>query len=159
MMTNFQIIGLCSALLLFSCSNNTNDSGAVIDTFQKTEKLNITSISDEVAFDRLKNNCYACHNPNSESHDEILAPPLAGIKHKYKKKYPEEEVFIEHMSKFINSPTKEKALMKGPVKRFGVMPKTALHKTEIQELVQYIYNNDLETPEWFQEHFEEKHGK
>ena len=158
-MNNFYLIAFCSALLFLGFINDTNDSTDSIKTYQKSERLNITTISNEVALERLKINCYACHNPNSQSHDDILAPPLAGIKHKYKKTYPQEEIFIEQMTDFINSPSQEKAIMKGPVKRFGVMPKTALSEIEIQELVKYIYNNDLETPVWFQEHFEEKHGK
>ncbi|GAB5552526.1 MAG: hypothetical protein Sapg2KO_21170 [Saprospiraceae bacterium] len=48
--------------------------------------------------------------------------------------------------------------MKGPIKRFGLMPKTTLSKNEIQELVKYIYHEELETPKWFPEHFEEEHA-
>ncbi len=158
-MNTFHIISLLCTLILFGFNNITNSE---IKPFEKNpikKVQKIAVISDEVALDRLKNNCYACHNPNSKSHDDILAPPLAGIKQKYKKQYPKEKVFIEKMSDYIAMPTEENALMKGPVKRFGVMPKTALSKTEIQELVKYIYNNEIEAPVWFQEHFEEKHGK
>ena len=63
------------------------------------------------------------------------------------------------MSEFVAMPSKENALMKGPVKRFGLMPKPALEMEEIQELVKYIYNNELEIPKWFSGHFEEKHGE
>jgi cytochrome c553 len=158
-MNKIHIIGLFSAILLFSCSNESNNAIARVEKNPNSENSNIPLISSAIALDRLSSNCYACHNPNSESHDDILAPPLAGIKHKYKKQYPNEQEFIAQMSGFIDLPTKEKALMKGPVKRFGVMPKTTLSKTEIQELVKYIYNNPLESPEWFAKHFEEKHGE
>lgn len=159
MINNSFLIGIFSTLFLFNCTREPNSSVIAIGANQNTEIQNIPSISKELALDRLKNNCFSCHNPNSESHDEMLAPPLAGIKNKYKKHYPQEEEFIEQMSSFIDSPSEEKALMKGPVKRFGLMPKTALSKSEIQELVKYIYNNDIETPEWFEEHYNEKHDK
>ncbi|RYM34663.1 c-type cytochrome [Brumimicrobium glaciale] len=158
-MNKIHIIGLFSTIFLFSCGNEPNKDISAVNINPNSETQNITVISNEVALDRLSNNCFACHNPNSESHDDILAPPLAGIKHKYKKHYPNEQEFITQMTEFVDSPTKEEALMKGPVKRFGVMPKTALSKKEVQELVQYIYNNEIESPEWFEEHFEEKHGK
>jgi hypothetical protein len=70
----------------------------------------------------MKLNCYACHNPKSTSHDNIIAPPLVATKYRYKKSYPEREDFIQNMTAFIANPTKENALMRGPVKRFGVMP-------------------------------------
>jgi hypothetical protein len=118
----------------------------------------VNKLPEENGKNILFTTCYTCHNPKVASHDALLAPPLAGIKYKYKKIYPNEVEFITKMTEFIAHPSKEKAVMKGPVKRFGLMPKTALIKEEIEEVVRYIYNNELETPSWFSEHFEEHHG-
>lgn len=154
-----QLTAILGSFFLFSCSNVENNAVQPIEVNPNPKTIKIASISDDIALDRLKNNCYACHNPKTESHDDILAPPLAGIKRKYKKHYPKEANFIEQMTEFIDSPSEEESLMRGPVKRFGLMPKTALSKNEIQELVKYIYNNEIEAPVWFQSHLEEKHGK
>ena len=48
--------------------------------------------------------------------------------------------------------------MKGPLRRFGLMPKNNLNDEEVKALVAFIYDNDIEAPSWFAEHFEEQHG-
>lgn len=104
----------------------------------------------------LKMHCYACHNPNTASHDEIIAPPLAGIKSHYFKAYPEKVLFTEAMESFVKNPQTEKALMKGPVTRFGLMPKPAVSEDELKKIVAYILDQELEVPIWWADH---KKGK
>lgn len=104
----------------------------------------------------LKKHCYACHNPNTASHDEIFAPPLAGIKSHYFKAYPEKVLFTEAMESFVKNPQTEKALMKGPVTRFGLMPKPAVSEDELKKIVAYILDQELEVPIWWADH---KKGK
>jgi len=145
-------------LVLYGCNNKPNNLSKELNNEEQMEIKAIMSISNKDGLSMLQTNCYSCHNPNSESHDNMLAPPLAGIKYKYKKLYKTEELFIAQMSDFIDKPTKENAVMKGPVRRFGLMPKTSLSKTEIQELVKYIYHTELAIPAWFSEHFEEEHN-
>lgn len=107
----------------------------------------------------LQTTCYACHNPKSASHDQMLAPPLVGIKQRYSREYTSRESFVEHLSAFVQAPSEAAALMKGPIRRFGLMPKTALTKQQIIAVAEYIYDHKLEAPEWFPEHFQEKHGQ
>ena len=106
----------------------------------------------------LKKHCYACHNPNTNSHDDIIAPPLAGIKKHYSEAYPKKEDFSKAMIEFVKNPSSEKSLMKGPVKRFGLMPKPAVTDQEIQQIVTYIRDSELEKPKWFDAH-EKGHGE
>ncbi|WP_075349488.1 c-type cytochrome [Algoriphagus marinus] len=105
----------------------------------------------------LKKHCYACHNPNTNSHDDIIAPPLAGIKKHYSDAYPEKADFSKAMMEFVKNPTAEKSLMKGPVKRFGLMPKPVVSEEEIKQIVTYIRDSELEKPKWFDAH-EKGHG-
>ncbi len=102
--------------------------------------------------------CYVCHNPQSVSHDEILAPPLVAVKYRYKSAYPEKEAFINAMINFVKEPSEDKALMRGPVKRFGVMPTILLSDSQLKMIVGYIYDKALEEPDWFAQHFEAQHG-
>jgi hypothetical protein len=141
-----------------SCNSQPKSNENTPISQNKAEMQSIDLNALEAGLIGLQTNCYSCHNPNAESHDNMLAPPLAGIKFKYMSFYPEEDVFIKKMSEFVAMPSKENALMKGPIKRFGLMPKPALQKEEIQELVKYIYHNELEIPNWFSGHFEEQHG-
>jgi cytochrome c2 len=123
--------------------------------------LNLAENQSDLVVDGLtllKKHCYSCHNPNTNSHDDIIAPPLAGIKRHYSDAYPEKEAFSKAMIEFVKNPTSEKSLMKGPVKRFGLMPKPVVTDQEIKEIVLFIRDSELEKPKWFDEH-EKGHGK
>lgn len=98
----------------------------------------------------LKTKCYICHNPSSNSHDELLAPPMAAVKMRYNMQFPEKEQFIDHMNKFMLDPGKENAIMFGAVEKFGVMPKILTDEKVVRDIVTYIHENELEKPEWFQ---------
>ena len=159
-MKKYQLIILSlSLILLWSCNRQPANKDEEVSSKElaKIENLQLFSKEEGLAF--LKTNCYACHNPKSESHDNMLAPPLAGIKFKYKKLYPDRAKFIARMTDYIHHPSKENTLMPGPVKRFGLMPESPLDKDNIRRIVAYIYDNPLEIPDWFQGHFEEEHGK
>lgn len=147
-----------SLMIIWGCDNKPQGVSRIENTQEKTEIKGPSVLSITDGLMKLKTNCYVCHNPNAESHDNMLAPPLAAVKFKYSELYPEKELFVDKMSEFVDNPTVEHAVMKGPVKRFGLMPKTALAKTEVEELILYIFNNELEYPSWFPSHFEEMHG-
>lgn len=136
-------------------------------TSTPTEKVSLTIEKEEVneeelsnpseALSLLSNTCYTCHNPQTNSHEEILAPPLAGIKQRYLRESPERTNFIELMTAFVIKPNEEASLMKGPVRRFGLMPMTALKEEQIRAIVTYIFDNELPEPAWFAEHEKEMH--
>ena len=135
------------SLILISCNSGVKN---------KKEEKDYTS--NEV-HKMIKMNCYTCHNPNSESHDAILAPPFIAVKRRYKMEFDNKEEFVRAMSEFTYVPSIDTYLMKGAVNKFGLMPRTALSKKQLEFVAEYIWENDLEEPEWFQEHFEEEHGE
>lgn len=148
------------ALLAISCNNKPKNIDKEVVASEKQSIENIVPLSVEKGKNVLQMHCFSCHNPKSESHDNMLAPPLAGIKYKYKNLYSDRAEFIAKMSDFVFEPTKDNAVMKGPVKRFGLMPKTTLmSKEEVFEVVAFIYDNEMDVPQWFPEHFEDQHGK
>lgn len=156
--TSFYPFFILVIILLGCNSEPANKEEKVSEQDEKVIK-DLVLLSPEEGVANLKTNCYSCHNPQSTSHDEMLAPPLAGIKFKYKNHYPERSEFIYKMSNFVHSPTTENAVMKGPVRRFGLMPKVPMKLEEIRQVVAFIYDNKMEIPEWFSDHFEEQHGK
>lgn len=107
----------------------------------------------------LQKHCYTCHNPKSKSHDEIIAPPLWGMKKHYLETYPEKAAFEKAMIEFIQNPTEEKALMKEPIKRFGLMPRPEVFYEDLQKIVSYIYDNEIENPVWHIEKVNQKKPK
>jgi hypothetical protein len=122
------------------------NSSLKIESTQKSEPLRIREVPDEI-----KTNCYVCHNPKAPSHDAIVAPPLAVVKMRYSRKYRTREAFVNSMTSFLLSPTKENAIMFGAVDQFGLMPVTVLDEKTTRRIVEYIYANKLEEPAWLKD--------
>lgn len=151
---------LVLSVVLFACSREPVVEEITIPATDLAAIADIKPLEVEVGEKMLTQHCYSCHNPQSVSHDEMLAPPLAGIKHRYLQSFPQREAFIYRMSAFVRHPTAEDALMRGPVRRFGLMPPLAtLSADSVLPLIAFIYDNDLPVPEWFPEHFNEKHDQ
>lgn len=107
----------------------------------------------------LKDKCYVCHNPDAASHDELIAPPMAAVKMRYRMWYPDENEFTAALASWVLDPKPEKALMKGAVDRFKVMPSQEFEPGDVQKIALYIYQNKLEEPEWFAAHEKNMHGR
>ena len=105
----------------------------------------------------LETNCYVCHNPTTIE-DNRIAPPMIAIKKRYLMGNNSKEAFIKSIQDFIKNPTEENAKMYGAVKRFGVMPKQAFPEETIKEISDYMFEFEIEKPEWFEEHYNQQHG-
>ncbi|MBR09942.1 MAG: hypothetical protein CMP48_19920 [Rickettsiales bacterium] len=153
MKSNWVTLIVLSTIISVGCAQQKPEN-------KESQAAELTAVSQELSEDAklIETTCYACHNPNTASHDDILAPPLAGIKQRYLRSYPDKEEFVSKMGDFVFEPSEEKAMMFGPVRRFGVMPKTALTKEQVMRIVNYIYANELPEPGWFAEHEREMHG-
>ena len=145
------VYGLCFLLLVVSCTN----------TKPKTEPLNsetnIVNGQEPEGYELMKVQCYACHNPNSPSHDEILAPPLAAVKMRYGMQYKTEAEFVNAMVEWVMDPQESRSFMRGAVVKFKTMPKQLFKEDEIRKIATYIYNDKLEEPQWFAAHQKEMH--
>ena len=47
--------------------------------------------------------------------------------------------------------------MIGAVDKFKAMPKQEFKEDDLTKIASYIYDNEIETPEWFEDHFQQKH--
>lgn len=143
-------------LLLFlgSCKNaskdNNNDSAFLQDE----------NLIDHPGKKLMETNCYVCHSPTATEADRI-APPMVAIKKHYISDDTSKEDFKTAIQEWIKNPSKDKAKMFGAVNRFGVMPKTPYPQETIDQIADYMFDNDIEEPEWFQKHFnqENRQGK
>ncbi len=115
------------------------------------------SISSNEAKKLMENKCYLCHNPTSSEKNRI-GPPMAAIKAKYLEDASNKEEFVNTIWHFVEKPTKEKAKLKGAVKRFGVMPYQKYNEAEIKAIASFMYDYQIEEPAWFKAHWEENHG-
>lgn len=151
------MIKYISALVLigsigFGCSNASKSD--------KVTSQNNTEVGEKEYAEGLKllqQKCYACHSVATKSHDEIIAPPMIAVKTRYKVEYSTKEEFVNAFVEWTANPTKEKALMFGAVTKFNVMPKQEFDKNEIRKIAEYIYDNEIEKPDWFEAHFKVEH--
>lgn len=106
----------------------------------------------------MKTNCLTCHG-NGSSHDDILAPPMMGVKNHYFEEGMTETDFVSSIVEWTKNPTKENSKMPGAVKRFNVMPKQDFDVKEVEAIAKYMYNNEMEKPQWFDQHMKENHSE
>ena len=69
-----------------------------------------------------------------------------------------EEEFVDALVAWTMDPQESRALMRGAVVKFNVMPKQLFKEEEIKKMATYIYNNKLEEPDWFDAHQKEMHA-
>lgn len=146
------VYGLSLLLLTVSCTPTKPKSAEPLNA-----ETNKVSAQEAEGYELAKLQCYACHNPNSPSHDEIIAPPLAAVKMRYGMQYKTEDEFVDAMVEWVMDPQESKALMRGAVVKFKTMPKQLFKEEEIKKIAMYIYNSKLEEPEWFAAHEKEMH--
>jgi len=157
-MMNKKVILLASITALFMSCNQTKKEMSYVDfTSVDIEEMIPNDFQTDEGYELMKINCYVCHNPNSASHDEILAPPFKGVKMHYTRAYSNKEDFVNAVVNWVQNPTEDKALMFGAVNKFKVMPKMELATKDIEKIAVYMYDNDVDEPVWMEEHMNEKH--
>ncbi len=146
------LIPIAALLLLAACKQS-----------EKTDNVDNNNTSAAIDYsvgkELIETNCYACHNPNSASHDDLLAPPFVAIKKRYSMQHSNEADFVSAFLSYVQQPDSSKALMKGAIDEFGVMAPMPIGEEKITAIAQYLYNNEPAQPEWFQQHFNEMHGE
>lgn len=146
------VILISFTFLFFSC--NQTKKGEYADF----EKVSISSNNQEHPGKKLmETNCYVCHSPTATMEDRI-GPPMVAVKKHYISNKTTKEEFIADIQKWILNPNEEDAKMFGAVRKFGVMPKTPFPEETINQIADYMFDNDIEQPEWFEDHFNEEQG-
>ena len=152
-MKNGLIYLVLSVFLLVSCDEDKKNISQLI---KNVPDHSIRQESD--TYNMLKTQCYICHSINAVSHDALIAPPMAAVKKRYLRIYNTKEEFVNAFAKWALDPNKDDAIMRGAVSQFNVMPKQIFKEEDIRKIAAYIFENELERPEWFGEHEKEMHG-
>ncbi|WP_456421398.1 c-type cytochrome [Lutibacter sp.] len=149
MKKNSLVVLILTSIALLSCNTTTKEE-------KKSEEKVISKEITE-GYTLFKNNCYACHSVISKSHDEIIAPPMVAVKRRYKMAYSSKEEFVKAVVAWASDPKEDNALMRGAVNQFKVMPKQLFKKEDLTKIAEYIYDNEIEQPTWFESHFKTMH--
>ncbi|MDH3322350.1 MAG: c-type cytochrome [Flavobacteriaceae bacterium] len=146
----FLILGV---LLFVACNANKKE---VAKTDQNKAGDKVAQV--DASYVLLKKQCYVCHSIDAPSHDDLIAPPMAAVKMRYMNMYDNKDDFVAAVAAWVMNPDSDKALMRGAVTRFKVMPKQNFNEDEIKLIAAYMYDHKLEEPDWFEAHQQEMHG-
>lgn len=142
------LVLLISVIILFSCNSKNNNYEP------------ITGDADLIAYNTqpegkklMETYCYACHNPTVPENGGRIAPPMIAVKTHYLKDGMSKKEFVAEMTSFVEDPSADKVQLRGAFRRFGLMPKQVFPEGSIEKIADYIYDYQIEEPEWFQEHW------
>jgi hypothetical protein len=138
-------------VLLSSCNKQKSSEDFSTNISAKSETENAEALA------LFQQKCYACHSVTTKSHDEIIAPPMIAVKKRYSMQFDNKEDFVNAVVAYAHNPKAENALMPGAINKFKPMPKQAFEVADLKKIAAYIYDNEIETPEWFESHFQENH--
>ncbi len=99
------------------------------------------------AKDNIETVCVVCHSPSADP-DDRLAPPLEIVKRNYLAETSSKEEFTTKMVDFILRPTAEQSMLHSDVEEYGLMDPVGFSEADIRAIVEFIYENDLEKPDW-----------
>ena len=107
-----------------------------------------------------KTYCSACHGvAGGMDMSQRVAPPVFAVRMHYLRPYPDRSEFIAAVADWVEKPDESKTLMPGAVRKFKLMPPVSVSRKDAEVIAAYIYEGDLESPEGFDRHYEEMHGK
>lgn len=144
-----KIVLFLASIALFSC-NKKNENYKPVTEKDKLE------VSDNLEGKKLmETHCYLCHSPSAPEGEGRIAPPMVAIKARYidKEGYNKEE-FIAAVKSFVENPTEDKALMYGAVRKHGLMPKQAFPDGSVEKIANFMFDYQIEEPEWFKSHWQ-----
>jgi cytochrome c553 len=138
-----------ASIALFSCNKKNENYKPVTDN----DKLEVSDNLDGKKL--METHCYLCHSPSAPEGEGRIAPPMVAIKARYidKEGYNKEE-FIAAVKSFVENPTEDKALMYGAVRKHGLMPKQAFPDGSVEKIANFMFDYQIEEPEWFKSHWQ-----
>ncbi|MCB0841256.1 MAG: DUF3365 domain-containing protein [Bacteroidetes bacterium] len=142
------IITITFIVMLSNCTGNSKES----------DKAVYSEADLSMGFNLVETNCFACHNLNPDMTTRV-APPMAMVKTHYIEKNTTQEQFINDLTHFMKNPNEKDTKMPGAIKKYGIMPKMMFSDEQLRAIAVYIYQTDIEKPEWFAEHYEEEKQK
>lgn len=140
-----------SFILLFSLSILVTGCKHQKDPYESISATNTTMENEHPGKALMEKNCYLCHSPSAD-HDNRIAPPMIAIKKHYINSSTTKDEFKKAMQAWIKNPLDSMAKMRGAVRRFGLMPKAFYPEETIDQISEYLYDYEIEQPDWFEDH-------
>lgn len=138
-------------VIVSACKDSKNESGQ--------DMVSVKQSNSHPGKKLIETNCYVCHSPTVGHDDGRIAPPMEAVKRHYKTKEISKEQFVEDIQAWIKMPSEDKTKMPGAIRNYGLMPYTPFPEETIALIADYMYDNKLEVPEWFEDHFNQERGR
>ena len=106
----------------------------------------------------LKDQCMACHVVDGQGGEKKSAPPMYAVWHHYRQAYADKHAFVAAITAWLEQPQKDKAVMMGAIKKFGVMDKLEIDTAQAHSVAEHLYEREFDLPEWYLVHYNKKHG-
>lgn len=134
--------------LLFSCNTDIRKEYVALDGgLHSYEKI----LQEHPGKALLANNCYTCHSPKT-SEENSMAPPMMAVKMQYISEDTSKEDFVNAMVEWSKNPSKKNSKMPDAIKKYGLMPYQFYPESTIRQIADYMFDNEIEFPVWFQAH-------
>ncbi|MCG2431533.1 Tll0287-like domain-containing protein [Aequorivita xiaoshiensis] len=140
-------------LLLSACKNNR-------DEYLGTAQMHAVEgmpTQEHPGKKLMENNCNICHNPKT-AEESIIAPPMVAVKMHYISEETTKAEFVDAMVAWTKEPSVAKSKMPGAIKKFGLMPYQFYPEKTIRQIADYMFDNEIEKPVWFDAHYKKMHG-
>ncbi|ADE54322.1 c-type cytochrome [Coraliomargarita akajimensis] len=93
--------------------------------------------------------CLTCHGVDDKREDQLLAPPLWGVREHYIRVHKTPEAFVTAMVDFMNEPSREKSLMPCSLDRYGLMQAMPLTDEQLRATAVAIFAGQIQRPTWW----------
>ena len=140
--------------LMTGCKDGKNTTATAVDKTTETNGVTLEHPGKKI----METECYVCHSPKIPE-DSRIAPPMIAIKRQYIGASTTKEQFQKDFVNWVKAPTAERSKMPGALERFGIMPYQPFDENEVKLIAEYIYDHEIEKPEWFEAHYQQEHGQ
>ncbi len=146
------IVAFLFSLFILSCNQSKREYSSI------SESNDMVVTNDFEGKKLMETHCYLCHGATAPENQGRVAPPMVAIKARYIDiEGLNKEDFIKYVSTFVENPSEELAMMKGAVKKHGLMPKQTFPKGSVEKIAAFMFDYKIDEPEWFKAHWE-SHG-
>ncbi len=149
------ILLIMSVFVFVSCKEVKNAEYKSIESTPKNEMADTRKSHPGKKI--METECYLCHNPKA-SQERMIAPPLIAVKLHYIGEKTTKEEFTEDLIKWVNDPEQE-SKMPEALFEFGSMPYIPYPDDVIVQIAEYIYDYDIERPDWYDAALKKENGK
>ncbi len=103
--------------------------------------------------------CSSCHgNTGGMDMNKRVAPPIIAVRMHYIGSYPDKDAFVLAIAQWVEKQDASQSLMRGAIRRFNIMPPISIAQSDAEKIAAYIFEGDVERPDGFDKHFNERHG-